>query len=111
MVPMNVSVLFNTPFLKRNEYFSIMKNINEKMEELERQFGNIEIAEIKLYDTIEDNTHNNKALLISIKLENESLVEYRVSGSWDNVITDAFNGLTVTGKGTTFNPTHKHLIY
>ncbi len=93
MTGMNISINFKTPFLKRNEYFSIMKNINENLKSLSDQMGKIESAQIKLFDTMEDNVHNNKAVLISIKFEKESLIEYRVAAGWNEVIEDIFHSL------------------
>jgi hypothetical protein len=94
---MTISVIFNAPSLKSNEYFLIMENINENLKVLSEQLGNVERAEIKLYDTMEDGTKNDKAASINIKLENESLMEYRIAGSWDKAIADIFHNLTDSG--------------
>jgi hypothetical protein len=94
---MTISVIFNAPSLKRNEYFLIMENINENLKVLSEQLGDVERAEIKLYDTMEDGTQNDKAASINIKLENESLMEYRVAGTWDKAIADVFHSLTDSG--------------
>jgi hypothetical protein len=90
---MNININFQAPSLKRNEYFSIFKDINEHLKELEGQFGNIKSVEIKLYDTMADNTNNDKALMANIKFENESFTEYRISNRWDKVISDVFYNL------------------
>jgi hypothetical protein len=105
---MNLHIIFNAPSLTRNEYFSIMKSINENLKALTEQFGDMENAEIKLYDTMEDNTHNDKAALISIKFENENFIEYRVAGKWDELIIDVFQSLT--GESIIKNP-DLHLVY
>ena len=94
---MTISVIFNTPSLKRNEYFLILENINENLKVLSEQLGNVESAEIKLYDTMEDETQNDKAASINIKLENESLMEYRIAGSWEKAISDVFHSLAPIG--------------
>jgi hypothetical protein len=70
-----------------------MKDINEHLKELEQQFGNIESVEIKLYDTMEDISNNNKALVANIKFKKESFIEYRVSNRWDKAISDVFYNL------------------
>jgi hypothetical protein len=94
---MNLNIIFNAPSLERNKCFSIIQDVNDHLKELSVQLGKIESAEIKLYDTMEDHTYNNKAALITIKFESEYFIEYKVAGRWDKVITDAFHGLMAKG--------------
>ena len=90
---MNLNITFNAPSLKRDGAILIMKDIHENLEILAEYFGDIECVEIKLYDTLEDNKHNNKAAFISVKYENEIYIKYRISDSWDKVIKDVFSSL------------------
>ena len=90
---MNISINFSAPSLGSKEYFSIIKIINEYLNQLSGQIGNIKSAEIKLDDTMEDSAHNNKAVLVNIKLEKRSFIEYRVANEWNEMITDVFSSL------------------
>jgi hypothetical protein len=93
---MNTNIIFKTPSLKRGEYFSIIKDINTNLEELTEHLGDLESAEIKLYDTIEDNRYNNKAALINIKFEKDNFMQYHIANKWDKLIIDVFQRLIIT---------------
>jgi hypothetical protein len=90
---MTISIVFNAPSLKKSEYFLIMENINQNLKVSTEQLGDIESAEIKLYDTVEDEIQNDKAASLNIKMKRESFMEYRVACSWDKVIADIFHSL------------------
>jgi hypothetical protein len=94
---MHINIIFNTPSLERNECFLIIENINKNLKAVATQFGNIENAEIKLYDTMEDNTYNNKAALLSIKFEKESFIKYQVADNWEKIIAGVFHSIKATG--------------
>jgi hypothetical protein len=94
---MNISIIFNAPSLEKNEHFIIMQNITDHLKELSEQLGNIESVEMKLYDTMEDHNHNNKAVLMSVKFRKETYTEYQVADRWDKVIIDAFHSLMAKG--------------
>jgi len=93
---MNINVTSNAPSLKKEEYFLVIKNINEQLETLAEYFGDIESVEIKLYDTMVDNKKNDKAVFFSINLENELYIKYQIADKWNDVINDIFRSLIDT---------------
>jgi hypothetical protein len=67
--------------------------MTSKLKQIQEEFGNIDSAELELYETYKDESEKDKVALLKLSLHNIIISGYSISKRWEDALLDAFDTL------------------
>ncbi|MDI3322633.1 hypothetical protein [Pinibacter soli] len=90
---MNFNFVTKTSAIDNAGYYSLLRKMTSKLKQIQEEFGNIDSAELELYETYKDESEKDKVALLKLSLHNIIISGYSISKRWEDALLDAFDTL------------------
>lgn len=96
---MNLNFIINAPSVTTSLYYSLLEKMVNSLKKISDRFGNVESAELQLYETFEDENMNDKVAILTINCHDKLLTHYSLSKNWEDAVLTAFDSVYYNAAG------------